>query len=176
MIIKDSNNVHMTGHITDKIYDKDGNLIKVVEGHNLVVNQFVKLVMALCKGEEGYNGIQYWAIGSGNEEWDTAPIEPAINASRLDNEIGRVAIDPSEIKFLSSDYTESEVPTNMLEIKHTFGVDDCNGEWREFGIFGGNATDEVNSGIMVNKRHHPVITKTTEMTIERTMRFTLNLS
>ena len=63
-------NVHMTGDIIDKIYDKNGNLIKVIEGHNLVVTSFVKLVMALCKGESGYSGIQYWAIGSGDAEWD----------------------------------------------------------------------------------------------------------
>ena len=169
-------NVHMTGDIIDKIYDKDGNLIKVIEGHNLVVTPFVKLVMALCKGESGYSGIQYWAIGSGNVEWDTTPQEPSINASLLTNEIGRVAINPDNIKFLLPDLSETDAPTNILQIKHTFGVDDCNGEWREFGIFGGNATSDANSGIMINKRHHPVIVKTNEMSIERTMRFTLNLS
>ena len=29
---------------------------------------------------------------------------------------------------------------------------------------------------MINKRNHDVITKTNEMTVERVMRFTLNLS
>ena len=70
---------------------------------------------------------------------------------------------------------ETDIPTNILQIKHTFGVNDCNGTWREFGIFGGNATTTANSGLLINKRHHAVITKTDEMTIERTMRFTLSL-
>ena len=91
-------------------------------------------------------------------------------------EIGRVPISASEITFLNADLSVSSVPTNILQIKHTFGPSDCNGKWREFGLFGGNATGSANTGIMVNKRHHGLITKTSEMSIERTMRFTLNLA
>ena len=98
-----------------------------------------------------------------------------MNATRLTAEIGRVAIPASEITFLDSNYNEVSNPTNIIQIKHTFGVSDCNGTWREFGIFGGNATATTNSGLLINKRHHSVLTKTSEMTVERTMRFTLNL-
>ena len=66
-------------------------------------------------------------------------------------------------------------PSNILQVKRVFGEDECNGTWREFGIFGGNATSAANSGIMINKRHHGVITKTSDMTVERVMRFVLNL-
>ena len=176
MVSEDNNNVHMTGHIIDRIYNKNGELIDTIEGHNLVVNSFLKLVMSLCKGQDGYGGIQYWAIGSGEASWDTEPANPEINATRLTTEIGRVAIDPSNIKFLTPELTETTTPTNVLQIKHTFGINDCNGVWREFGLFGGNATGVANSGIMINKRHHGAITKTNEMSIERTMTFTLNLS
>lgn len=174
MVAADGHNVHMTGHIVDRIY-KDGELVDVVEGHNLVVNSFLKLVMALCKGESGYGGIQYWAIGSGETSWDTSMPDPEINASRLTAEIGRVPISASDIKFLTADSVETSSPTNILQIKHTFGPSDCNGKWREFGLFGGNASGTANSGIMINKRHHSVIAKTNEMSIERTMTFTLNL-
>lgn len=175
MMSSDFHNVHMTGEITDKIF-KNGKLVEVIEGHNLVVNSFLKLVMALCKGESGYKGIQYWAIGSGQDSWDTSTPNPDVNATRLTAEIGRVAINPTDIKFLTSEYTQSATPTNILEIKHVFGASDCNGKWREFGIFGGNATASANSGIMINKRHHNIITKTQDMTIERTMRFILSLT
>lgn len=174
MMHADGHNVHMTGHIVDRIY-KNGELIDVVEGHNLVVNSFLKLVMALCKGQSGYGGISYWAIGSGATSWDTSMPDPEINASRLTAEIGRVPISASDIKFLTADLVETSSPTNILQIKHTFGPSDCNGKWREFGLFGGNASGTANSGIMINKRHHSVITKTNEMSIERTMTFTLNL-
>lgn len=173
----DRKDINMTGHIIDKIYDKNGNLIKVIEGHNMIVNSFTRLVMALCKQEDGFGGIQYWAIGSGNPDWDDEMQDPNGGMTKLESEIGRIAINPSDIVFLSpADYSESQEPTNVIQIQHTFGVDDCNGEWREFGIFGGNATQDADSGIMINKRHHSVITKTDEMIVERTMRFTLNLS
>ncbi len=169
-------NVKMTGHITDRIFDKEGNLIDVIEGHNLVVNRFLNLVNCLLKGEAGYSGISYWAIGSGADTWDTVTPDPTLNETKLTNEIGRVRILPSEIKFLNDSFEESQSPTHILQIKHLFGVNDCNGKWREFAIFGGDATITLNSGVMINKRHHGVITKTTEMSIERTMRFNLSLS
>lgn len=171
----DGHDVHMTGHIVDRIYNKDGELVDTIEGHNLVVNSFLKLVMALCKGQSGYSGIQYWAIGSGEASWETSLPSPEINATRLTTELGRVAIPASEIIFLNADLTVASAPTNILQIKHTFGPNDCNGTWREFGLFGGNATGTANSGVMINKRHHGTITKTNEMSIERTMTFTLNL-
>lgn len=171
---KDSHNVHMTGEIIDRIHYADGHIEERV-GHNLVVNNFLNLVMSLLKQQSGYKGIQYWAVGRGASSWDDSMPNPDINSTKLTAELGRVAIGAGEIKFLNSDHNEVSTPTNILQISHTFGPSDCNGVWREFGIFGGNATTAKDSGIMINKRHHAVITKTEEMTIERIMRFTLNL-
>lgn len=166
--------VHMTGQIIDRIYHKDGRVEERV-GHNIVVNSFLNLVMCLLKKQSGYQGVQYWAVGSGASSWDNNMPNPELTATRLTAELGRVAISASEIVFLDSNYNVTTTPTNIIQISHTFGANDCNGVWREFGIFGGNATTSANSGIMINKRHHAVITKTEEMTIERIMRFTLSL-
>ena len=103
MLSEDGHNVHMTGQITDKIY-KNGKLVQVIEGHNLVVNSFLKMVMTLCKGQAGYAGLQYWAVGSGATSWDTSMPDPEINASRLTAEIGRVPISASEITFLNAEF------------------------------------------------------------------------
>lgn len=171
----DMHDVCMTGEITDRIF-KNGVLVDTIVDHNIVVNSFLKIVMALCKNQNGYGGIQYWAIGSGEAAWDTATPDPTVYETALTNEIGRVAIPASEIIFLNpSNMQQSAMPTNMIQIKHMFDTGDCNGKWREFGLFGGDATETAGSGIMVNKKHHAVITKTDDMTIERTMRFTLNL-
>lgn len=170
----DGVSVSMTGHIIDKIY-KNGKLIDVIEGHNIVVNSFTKLAMALIKGESGFSGATYWAVGSGEASWDTSLPDPKASEVLLTNEIGRVALNASDIVFLNNDLSVSNVPTNMLQIKHLFGKNDCNGKWREFGIFGGNATADINSGILIDKKHHAIVTKTSDMTIERTLRFTLNL-
>lgn len=171
---KEGHQVHMTGEIIDRIHYADGHVEERV-GHNLVVNSFLNLVMCLLKQQSGYKGIQYWAVGSGASSWDASLPNPDISATKLTSELGRVPIAASEIQFLNSNYNVVTTPTNILQISHTFGPTDCNGVWREFGIFGGNATTVANSGIMINKRHHAVITKTEEMTIERIMRFTLNL-
>ena len=174
MMAVDGHNVHMVGEITDRIY-KNGVLVEERVGHNLIVNSFLKLAMALLKGQPGFSGIGYWAVGSGESSWDTNLPDPEINATVLTAEIGRVNIQPSEITFLDANYNPSTNPTNILQIKHTFGINDCNGVWREFGIFGGQASAIANTGLMINKKHHKIITKTSDMTIERTMRFTLNL-
>lgn len=168
--------VHMVGESIDKIY-KNGVLIDEIHGHNLVVNSFLSLVLSLIKqGSNGsMNGVQYWAVGSGNSSWDSNMPNPSLEETQLTNEIGRSLISSSDIVFLDEDYEETSSPTNILQISHTFGSSECNGTWREFGLFGGNATATANSGIMINKRHHAVITKTSEMTIERVMRFILTL-
>lgn len=174
MMTGDYHDVKMTGQSIDRIF-KNGKLVDEIVGHNLVVNSFLNLVMCLLKQQSGYTGIQYWAVGSGAPSWDTSMPTPELTATRLTAEIGRVPITADELAFLDQDYKVVSTPTNILQISHTFGADDCNGVWREFGIFGGNATAVLNSGIMINKRHHSVITKTEEMTIERIMRFTLSL-
>lgn len=172
----DIDRVHMTGQSIDKIYNKDGKLLDTIVSHNLVVNSFLNLVMCLLKQQSGYAGIQYWAVGSGEESWDSVLPSPDIGATRLTSETGRARILANELEFLDQDYKVTSTPTNILQVSHTFGTDECNGVWREFGIFGGNATSDANSGIMINKRHHAVITKTSEMIVERVMRFTLSLS
>lgn len=174
MMTGDYHDVKMTGQSIDRIF-KNGKLVDEIVGHNLVVNSFLNLVMCLLKQQSGYSGVQYWAVGSGASSWDTSMPTPELTATRLTAEIGRVPITADELAFLDQDYRVVSIPTNILQISHTFGADDCNGVWREFGIFGGNATAVLNSGLMINKRHHSVITKTEEMSIERIMRFTLSL-
>lgn len=174
MMTGDYHDVKMTGQSIDRIF-KNGKLVDEIVGHNLVVNSFLNLVMCLLKQQSGYSGVQYWAVGSGASSWDSNMPTPELTATRLTAEIGRVPITADELAFLDQDYRVVSIPTNILQISHTFGADDCNGVWREFGIFGGNATAVLNSGLMINKRHHSVITKTEEMSIERIMRFTLSL-
>ena len=172
---KEEYGMKVRGEVIDKIY-KNGKLVQTIESHNLVVNKFLELILALLKEESGYGGIQYWAVGDGSSSWDDTLPSPTLNDTQLTSEIGRVAILASDLTFLNDDYTESATPTHILQIKHTFGTADCNGAWREFGIFGGNATASANSGVMLDRRTHALITKTSEMTVERTLRFILSLT
>lgn len=172
---RDLSDVHMTGEHIDRIF-KNGVLVEERHGHNLVVTSFLRLVMCLVKRQDGFSGIQYWAVGSGAESWDADIPVPDLAATRLTNEIGRIPILPEDMSFLDTDFKEITTPSNIIQVKKLFTETECNGVWREFGLFGGNATDSANSGIMVNKRHHAILTKTEEMTVERIMRFTLSLT
>lgn len=163
----------MVGECTDRIF-KNGELIEERVGHNLVVTSFLSLISYMLKNSSG--GITYWAVGSGSSGWDTVTPDPIPSATTLTNEIGRIAVSSSDIKFLDGNDEVTNTPTNVIQVKCIFGTDDCNGIWREFGLFGGNATSTVNSGIMMNKRHHSILTKTSDMTVERVMKFTLSLS
>ena len=165
----------MTGDIIDKIIYKDGR-VEVIESHNLVVNSFLPLISSLLKRDSNYTGIQYWAIGSGSPSWDETLPSPQSTDTQLTSELGRVAIPLSEMVYLDNHFEESQDPTPILQIKHTFDENTLNGSWREFGIFGGNATSAVNSGYMINHKIHPLISKTSEMVVERTMRFTISLT
>ena len=160
--------------IVDIIHYKDGRVEEIDRGHNLVVNSLLPLLQCLLKNDSSYKGIQYWAVGSGSDSWDDSAVSPQLTETTLTKEIGRKSITADNIKFMDSGFNETQTPTNIIEITATFGANECNGEWREFGLFGGEATSALNSGTMINKKHHAVLTKTSDMVIERRIRLTLN--
>jgi len=156
--------------VTDKITYPDGR-VEVRNYVNTVVDDCSRLIASLMKGQNGYKGITYWAVGSGAGTWDNAnPPAPAVGDTKLFNETFRKAINASDITFLDSNDNPTTSVTNKLQIKVTFTEEEANGELREFGLFGGNATSTKNSGIMINRKTHGLIYKTSGMTLERTIR------
>lgn len=164
----------VTGEYKDTIKYKNGK-IETKEGHNIVVTSFLNLVTSLLAGKAG--GIKYWAIGSGESSWSSSLPEATTSETRLTSEIGRKAINTSDMVFLDSSGEVSDSPTNKLKITVTFGYDECTGTWREFGLFGGSeASSTSNSGIMIDKKNHADITKSIDMEITRELTLTLNLA
>lgn len=161
------------GEFTDTITYTDGTK-EVREGHNLIVNDIGKLIACLFKKQDGYTGLSYWAIGSGQDGWDSATINPTVNDTRLEAEIFRKAIPKENIKFLDEAGEPTETVTNRIGITLTFSTEEANGKWREFSIFGGNSTASANTGLMINHKIHKILTKDDTMTIERQIRFTFN--
>lgn len=161
------------GEFTDTIRHADGR-VEVREGHNLIVNDIGKLIACLFKKESGYTGLGFWAIGSGQDAWDSSSVQPSVTDANLNTEFFRKAIPASNIKFLNPSNGESSTPTNKIGITLTFTENEANGKWREFSIFGGNATSSLNSGIMINHKIHGVLVKDNTMVIERQIRFTFN--
>ena len=106
---------------------------------------------------------------------DTTQVDPTASETKLTSEIGRKSI--STIEFYDSNNGVSATPTNKIHIAVTFSENECNGTWREFGLFGGDtASSTADSGIMIDKKHHNIITKTQDIVIERHIVLTFNLA
>lgn len=163
------------GEVLDYFIHKDGTkeLIREID-YNIVVNNCSVLIAALMKGETGYFGATYWAVGVGQNDWaiDNPP-SPSATDSQLSQETYRKSISASDIVYLNTDNTVSETPTNKIQITVIFDETEANGvPLMEFGIFGGNATSTANSGVMINHKTHPVIYKTSALKLERILRLT----
>ena len=159
------------GEFRDIIRYKDGRVEVTEWTRNTIVNSVTKAI-AYALAQKG--GATYWAVGSGADSWDTSMPSPNVTDTQLTKEIGRKIIPNSAIKFLDSHGSETEEVTNVILIKMTFGASELNGKWREFAIVGGNATASPNTGILINHKHHGLITKNDTMEIERQMKFTFN--
>ena len=155
------------------------------EGHcfNMIMNSIGRLAAARFRGGIEHGGLQMWAVGSGASSWDArwdgdAPPAAEADATGLVNEIGRLPIHAgsadSSIVFVDASGNPTDSLTNRILVRRLFGRTEANGDWREFALFGGNATEERGSGIMVNHKLHRIITKTSDMTVERNIIFTFN--
>ncbi|MHB1420102.1 MAG: hypothetical protein ACYCX4_11070 [Bacillota bacterium] len=141
---------------------------------NLIVNKFSELLAALCKGQAGFGGIQYWEVGTGDPAWDAGgPPAPTVDQAALVNALARK---PVTITFLDVLNAPTVPVTNKIEVSVTFNVGEANGALRTFGVFGGTATTTLGSGYMVDAVNHLVINKPAgegDFTLNRKLRITL---
>ena len=158
--------------IEDKLIYVDGTE-EIRKYHNVVVNGCSTMIAILFANKSGYTGLQYWAVGKGDSTWsnDNPPV-PSVTNSKLTSETFRKAITSDCISFIDASNNISATPTNRIQVALTFNENEANGELREFGLYTGNATATLNSGIMINQKIHPVIYKTTGMKLARTIRLT----
>jgi hypothetical protein len=147
-------------HLIDRIVDLNTGEEQIFESHNLIVIGFGLLVASLLKGDATFGfPIQFWAVGEGEGDfWDDLSIEARQNKSifsltQLYNEVFRAG---TQNVFIDQNNDEVTGPTSRLEIRAVFGPDVV-GELREFGLFGGDASLTLNSGIMIDHKAHTVI-------------------
>ena len=162
------------GETRDIITYEDGTVVDTGWGRNKIVFNFNVLVAGLLKADPLFSGIKYWAIGSGLPEWDNVRPEPQVADTGCVNEFYRKAIPTENIKYLDVAGNETVSATNRLQIRLVFSSAEAVGKWRDFSIFGANATATLNSGLALNHRTHGLIDKTNTMTIERIIRFTFS--
>ena len=162
----------LKGRLILKAFE-DGKLVHSYESPNVIVNTASILIARLLKdNSEPTNGISHLAIGSGNAGWDLFdPPAPTTSQTVLENEFFRKEVDLTT--FVHPDTGEpTTVPTNIVDYSVTFGESEAVGPIVEMGLFGGEATDQSNTGTMINWRTFPVINKTSTMTLTIIFRIT----
>jgi hypothetical protein len=164
--------------VTDdiRVEAKAGEELVLPVGYNTVVDNASVLIASLIKRHAGYQGALFWEVGSGDVSWsDTAPPSPAKSDFKLLTPTFRKAIQLTDMSFIDVSNVIQANPTNRVQIVVRFLTNEANGYLREFGIFGGGPTAVVGtlgSGLMINRKTHGVIYKTSAMELERTLRFT----
>lgn len=142
---------------------------------NRIVRNCNLLLAMLMKREEGINGILYWAVGKGDENWDYRNPAPHETTSKLLKEAARKAVAREQIVFIDENGQSTDTPMPCIEVSSEFKEEDFEMEdskvLREFGLFGGNATDKADSGMMIDYVIHPRIDMTGGMALIRKLRF-----
>lgn len=165
--------LNIKGYATDVLIHKNGKReVLWVDHPNIVVANASVVIAALIAGATGYAGAVIWAVGSGNSAWDATPVNPANTDSVLVAEVYRKAIPNGSIVFTDVNGNVVAGPTNNIQIQLTFGATEANFSLREFAIYGGTATTAAGSGLMINHKIHPVISKTNLLSLQRTLRMT----
>lgn len=155
--------------------DKSGHIITRRHNRNLIVNSASILIARLLKdNSEPSGGITYLAMGTGAVGWNLQnPPQPTTAQTTLENEIARKAFTTSDVTFVDPETGDpTTVPTNVLDFTATFAETEAVGPIVEMGLFGGDATDLLDSGTQVNYRTFPVLNKTNSMSLTIIFRIT----
>ena len=168
----DKTSSKIRGEWRDIEYFSDGKIITGEWEPNIIVHNINILIAGLFHNQFGLRGLTHWAIGEGNPEWDEVQrVELNPFATKLVSEIGRKPL--RRLVFINDINATSDGLTNRLLVSTIIETDECIGTWREFAIFGGNANMTPDSGIMINHKAHARYIKTTDVTVERQIRFIL---
>lgn len=117
--------------------------------------------------------VLYLAFGHGDTAWDYFSYDQSYEQTTLVDEFYRVPIfrevrytgqtsthTESLFYYVDSDYEESETATTAIEAKIYIPEGIADGIYREFAMFGEDATEVVDSGTIVNWVVHPMFDKT----------------
>jgi len=178
--------IKLEGQYQDEIYQKEENgkevLVTTQSGkidcfpfwkNNLIVDVVKALLAGLFANESSFTGgILYHALGRGDVSWDTTVPDPGSSDVALYDEHFRKS--PDSINYLdgSNNVVSFSHSVSKIEVTTTFDYGDsgADGSIREQGLFGGDATGSLDSGIMINAIRHKEIYKDNTIKIVRRIR------
>lgn len=186
--------LHMVGKFKDTLRWKSHTGVERVEERGWSFNQIqdsalLQITGSVVGAEDTTSGlfnnfgpIRYLAVGSGSPFWDADPTNVAkpVGQTSLVNEFERFAVTANDFSFLDAngDVLNPQALSPRFKLTRILGANDANGDLREFGLFGGDANQGVQSGIMFNWITHPLIQKDASLVIERVIdiQFSINRS
>jgi beta-lactam-binding protein with PASTA domain len=131
-----------------------------------LLNSAADLIGGLLIGQPGLAGAQYWALGGGDPAWDTTLPGRDPKTAKLVNEVLRKPVD--------SDFDLSYSRTaHVLDAHTVFSYDQAAAALRETALFGGNATADANTGILLSYQPHAGLDKTTPQALAQELRIVL---
>ena len=159
------------GELFLKAYE-NGKLVHEYNHHNIIVNTASILIAGLLKGDTT-TGITYLAFGSGSAGWSLLnPPAPSTTQTLLENEFFRKKIDFTTYVDPSSGQP-TQTPTNIVDYSVSLSESEGTGSILELGLFGNStATSAINSGVLINWRTIPILSKTNTMTLTVIFRIT----
>jgi beta-lactam-binding protein with PASTA domain len=160
--------IRIEGTHRDRLLADGAVLLETVPGSNRVVLGALDIIGGLLVGEPGISGITFAAAGAGLPEWDANLPAAQINATRLVNEVWRQPLDDSAFQY--------DATTRRLSIRIVIPPGSATGTLRELGLFGGDASELPDTGLLFNYRIHPRIDKAVEVALEREITFDLGLA
>jgi hypothetical protein len=143
---------------------------------NRIVDRCRTLLAAFMKNDQPH-GIQYLAVGTGLEKWDTTGAPPPDSSVIQLEDPNPYKIQVDDIDFnlvyLNENDVEVDGPTNRLQITVTLGPKEppaveplSSYPLREFGLFGKFGSKDY----MIDCIRHPVIHKDVSATLIRVLR------
>ena len=155
--------IHAAINKTEQVLERD---VQLILGSGVMLDRGVDLIARLLSNQPGLGGIQYWAVGPGDPNWDETPPTKDVGITQLEDEIYRKPLEPAHHITYHED-------TRTLVVRADFAFDEAAYVLREFGLFGGDATSEKDSGYLLNHQIHPGIDKNHPLALEREFRLTL---
>lgn len=172
------------GEYDDYWQFSDGSTKHAGSGRNLIVAGMHKCMAAVMKQDAANKGFLYWAVGDGNlggagasAAWDAGVLAnttvPLTTDTALLREIFRKSVGPSDISYIDAVGAASVAPTNRLLITCTFLETEPTSAtyyFREFGLYGLDATSTPGSGQLLNHKLHATYTKLASARLIRNLR------
>ena len=121
----------LRGHVKITVKNANGEVVKVIEKDNLIVNAGKNLLRDFLKGD-AVSGLSRLALGTGT----TTPTD---NDVQLENETYRQA------------FSDIAVENGLLRLTTFITSTATSGDFTEFGLFGNGADDTANSGTLFSR-------------------------